>query len=128
FDARVDKPDYEKHPALRQVEGQVAELEHGDALYIPPGWWHFVEYRDIGFSMSQGLPAHAAQSRADALQPAGAAHGGRAHAKNRGPGLERPQRTPGRGANAPKTGADCVGCAGGQRDPRISVVTRFWLY
>src|SRR5699024_6424181 len=52
FDARVDKPDYEKHPALRQVEGQVAELEHGDALYIPPGWWHFVEYRDIGFSMS----------------------------------------------------------------------------
>ncbi|NBB92970.1 MAG: cupin-like domain-containing protein [Gammaproteobacteria bacterium] len=52
FDARVDEPDYEKYPALRRVEGQVAELEHGDALYIPPGWWHFVTYRDIGFSMS----------------------------------------------------------------------------
>lgn len=52
FDARVDRPDYQRYPALRQVEGQVAELEHGDVLYIPPGWWHFVEYRDIGFSMS----------------------------------------------------------------------------
>ncbi|MDZ7789459.1 MAG: cupin-like domain-containing protein [Xanthomonadales bacterium] len=52
FDARVDKPDYDKYPALKRVEGQAAELEHGDVLYIPPGFWHFVEYRDIGFSMS----------------------------------------------------------------------------
>lgn len=52
FDARVDQPDYDKYPALRHVQGQVAELEHGDVLYIPPGYWHFVEYRDIGFSMS----------------------------------------------------------------------------
>lgn len=52
FDARVDQPDYDKYPALRQVKGRVAELEHGDMLYIPPGYWHFVEYRDIGFSMS----------------------------------------------------------------------------
>lgn len=52
FDARVDRPDYERFPALRQVQGQVADLVHGEALYIPPGWWHFVEYREIGFSMS----------------------------------------------------------------------------
>ncbi|HSH27979.1 MAG TPA: cupin-like domain-containing protein, partial [Wenzhouxiangella sp.] len=37
FDARVDRPDYDRYPALQQVAGQVAELEHGDALYIPPG-------------------------------------------------------------------------------------------
>ncbi|WP_376696549.1 cupin-like domain-containing protein [Wenzhouxiangella sp. EGI_FJ10305] len=52
FDARVDQPDYDKYPALKQVQGEVADLEHGDVLYIPPGFWHFVEYRDIGFSMS----------------------------------------------------------------------------
>lgn len=52
FDARVDQPDYDQYPALRQVQGQVADLEHGDVLYIPPGYWHFVEYHDIGFSMS----------------------------------------------------------------------------
>jgi hypothetical protein len=52
FDARVDEPDYEKYPALERVRGQVADLEHGDVLYIPPGYWHFVEYHDIGFSMS----------------------------------------------------------------------------
>lgn len=52
FDARIDQPDYDKYPALRNVRGYVADLEHGDVLYIPPGYWHFVEYRDIGFSMS----------------------------------------------------------------------------
>jgi hypothetical protein len=52
FEARVDQPDYERFPALKRVHGHVADLEHGDVLYIPPGWWHFVEYRDIGFSMS----------------------------------------------------------------------------
>lgn len=57
FDARIDKPDYKKYPALKHVRGQVAELEHGDALYIPPGYWHFVQYHDIGFSLSlRALP------------------------------------------------------------------------
>lgn len=52
FDARVDVPDYEAYPALRHVHGQLAELNHGDALYIPPGYWHFVQYDAISFSMS----------------------------------------------------------------------------
>lgn len=52
FDARVDAPDYQRFPALRHACGQAADLEHGHALYIPPGYWHFVEYHDVSFSMS----------------------------------------------------------------------------
>ncbi|MCA1778093.1 MAG: cupin-like domain-containing protein [Xanthomonadaceae bacterium] len=52
FDAGIDPPNYERYPALKQARGYVADLEHGDALYIPPGYWHYVKYQDIGFSLS----------------------------------------------------------------------------
>jgi hypothetical protein len=43
--ARPDKPDVERHPRLREAlaNALVAELEPGDALYMPPLWWHQVE-------------------------------------------------------------------------------------
>lgn len=43
--ARPDKPDFERHPRLREAlaNALVAELEPGDALYMPPLWWHQVE-------------------------------------------------------------------------------------
>ncbi len=44
--------DFAKHPALAKLNGRVAELKHGDALYIPSGYWHYIEYDDIGFSMT----------------------------------------------------------------------------
>jgi hypothetical protein len=52
FDVNYDEPDYEKYPALRYLEGVEAEMQHGDVLYIPPGWWHYIVYEDIGFSMA----------------------------------------------------------------------------
>lgn len=52
FDVDYDNPDYEKYPALRYASGEVAELNHGDILYIPPGYWHYIVYEDIGFSLS----------------------------------------------------------------------------
>jgi len=52
FDVDYDNPDYEKHPALKKLEGYEVILEHGDILYIPPGWWHYIVYEEIGYSMA----------------------------------------------------------------------------
>jgi hypothetical protein len=41
-------PDFERHPRFREAlaAAQVAELEPGDAIYIPSLWWHQVEALD----------------------------------------------------------------------------------
>jgi len=54
------KPDFDKHPALKNINAYVAELNHGEALYIPPGFWHYIIYEDAGFSMTlRALPSTA---------------------------------------------------------------------
>lgn len=42
--ARLDRPDDPRFPRLRQAlaQSRVAELEPGDAIYMPPLWWHHV--------------------------------------------------------------------------------------
>lgn len=45
-------PDFENYPALKQLQGLTAELSHGDVLFIPSGYWHYVIYDDIGYSLS----------------------------------------------------------------------------
>lgn len=52
FDVDFANPDYEKYPALQKLQGFETTLEHGDALYIPPGWWHYVEYEGISYSLA----------------------------------------------------------------------------
>jgi hypothetical protein len=41
----LQNPDFERYPRFRQAlaAAQVIELETGDALFIPYGWWHHVE-------------------------------------------------------------------------------------
>jgi hypothetical protein len=41
----LDRPDFDRYPKFREAlaQAQVAELEPGDALYIPYMWWHHVE-------------------------------------------------------------------------------------
>jgi hypothetical protein len=41
----LDKPDFERYPRFRQAlaNAQVADLEAGDALFVPFAWWHHVE-------------------------------------------------------------------------------------
>ena len=45
-------PDYEKWPALQYLEGFRAHLKHGEMIYIPEGYWHYMKYLSPGFSMS----------------------------------------------------------------------------
>ena len=46
------KPDYENWPALEQLQGYKTRLRHGEMIYIPEGYWHYMKYLTPGFSMS----------------------------------------------------------------------------
>lgn len=53
----IDNPDFEKYPALRNLNGIQVHMKHGDALYMPSGYWHFIKYLDGGFSITlRALP------------------------------------------------------------------------
>ena len=45
-------PDLEKWPALKHATGYITELNHGEVLYMPEGYWHYMRYITPGFSMS----------------------------------------------------------------------------
>lgn len=47
-----NKPHFEKFPALTKLFGYVAELEHGDAIYIPAGFWYCTAYHGAGVKLS----------------------------------------------------------------------------
>jgi len=45
-------PDYDKWPALKRAAGFKTTLSHGEVLYMPEGYWHYMKYNSPGFSMS----------------------------------------------------------------------------
>ena len=51
-DYDVENPDFGKFPALKGVKGMEAYLEHGDTLFMPTGYWHWMKYLDGSFSIS----------------------------------------------------------------------------
>lgn len=51
-DYDVENPDFDKFPALKGVQGIEAFLEHGDTLFMPTGYWHWMKYLDGSFSIS----------------------------------------------------------------------------
>jgi hypothetical protein len=51
-DYDVENPDFNKFPALKGVKGIEAYLEHGDTLFMPTGYWHWMKYLDGSFSIS----------------------------------------------------------------------------
>jgi hypothetical protein len=51
-DIDFDVPDFEKWPALKKAQGLVTELKHGEMLYMPEGYWHYMKYLTPGFSIS----------------------------------------------------------------------------
>lgn len=51
-DYDVENPDFDKFPALKGIKGVEAFLEHGDTLFMPTGYWHWMKYLDGSFSIS----------------------------------------------------------------------------
>ena len=45
-------------PALELANGFRTQLNHGEVLYIPEGFWHYMKYITPGFSMSLRGIAH----------------------------------------------------------------------
>jgi hypothetical protein len=51
-DIDFDNPDFERFPALKKVKPYITNLQHGEMLYMPEGWWHYMKYLTAGFSLS----------------------------------------------------------------------------
>ncbi|MEO6149117.1 MAG: cupin-like domain-containing protein [Mucilaginibacter sp.] len=51
-DYDVENPDIKRFPALDGIEGTEVFLEHGDTLFMPTGYWHWMKYLDGSFSLS----------------------------------------------------------------------------
>ena len=51
-DIDFNNPDFNKWPALKLAKGYRTTLKHGDALYLPEGYWHHMTYLNAGFGMS----------------------------------------------------------------------------
>jgi len=47
-----DNPDFDRFPALKKVNPYITQLQHGEMLYMPEGWWHYMKYQTPGFSLS----------------------------------------------------------------------------
>jgi Cupin-like domain len=45
-------PDFDKWPLLKNAQGYKTDLNHGEVLYMPEGYWHYMRYITPGFSMS----------------------------------------------------------------------------
>ncbi|WP_128546735.1 cupin-like domain-containing protein [Larkinella soli] len=48
----VNHPDYEKYPGLQYVKGYECTLDYGETIYIPSGYWHYMEYIDGGYALA----------------------------------------------------------------------------
>lgn len=48
----VLRPDYKRFPALKEVEGHECVIKHGETLYIPSCYWHYILYVEGGYSLS----------------------------------------------------------------------------
>lgn len=51
-DIDFDDPDLQKFPALKNLKPYKTTLSHGEMLYMPESYWHYMKYITAGFSMS----------------------------------------------------------------------------
>ncbi len=51
-DIDFNNPDFTKWPMLKKAQGYRTKLQHGEILYMPEGYWHYMQYVTPGFSLS----------------------------------------------------------------------------
>ncbi|MFN4761849.1 cupin-like domain-containing protein [Gillisia sp. Q332] len=51
-DIDFTNPDFKNFPTLKKARGYITNLNHGETLYMPEGYWHQMTYLTPGFSMS----------------------------------------------------------------------------
>lgn len=55
--ADLRNPDYDTFPALRHLKGWECTIHFGDTLFIPSGYWHYIQYETAGYSVAfRALP------------------------------------------------------------------------
>lgn len=53
----IKEPDYREFPGLLYLNGYEAVIQPGETLYIPSGYWHYIQYETEGYSVSvRALP------------------------------------------------------------------------
>lgn len=60
-------PNFDRWPALELAKGYKAQLKHGEVLYMPEGYWHYMKYLTPGFSMSLRSVPHNPKNFARAI-------------------------------------------------------------
>lgn len=54
----IKQPDFKEFPGLKYINGYEAVISPGETLYIPSGWWHYIQYETEGYSVSiRALPS-----------------------------------------------------------------------
>ena len=48
----MDRPNLDNFPALQKVNGWEAIIGHGETIFIPSQYWHYIQYLDGGFSLA----------------------------------------------------------------------------
>jgi len=50
--ANLKTSSQEEYPALKYLDGYEAVIGPGETLYMPAGWWHYIQYETEGYSIS----------------------------------------------------------------------------
>jgi ribosomal protein L16 Arg81 hydroxylase len=48
----LEHPDFLRYPKLCQAEGYECEINNGETLFMPSGFWHYIYYEEGGFALS----------------------------------------------------------------------------